>query len=92
MEELQKKYLNTWALGNVGGAASEAFLGMFLLYFYNQVLGLEPFLCGLGIAVRRDYKETEDTLNRMIDEILEANKKVDEVKARLGIEEVYKSD
>ena len=51
MEELQKKYLNTWALGNVGGAASEAFLGMFLLYFYNQVLGLEPFLCGLGIAL-----------------------------------------
>ena len=51
MESLQKKYLNTWALGNVGGAASEAFLGMFLLYFYNQVLGLEPFLCGLGIAL-----------------------------------------
>ena len=51
MEELQKKYLNTWALGNVGGAASEAFLGMFLLYFYNQVLGLDPFLCGLGIAL-----------------------------------------
>ncbi len=51
MEKLQKKYLNTWALGNVGGAASEAFLGMFLLYFYNQVLGLEPFLCGLGIAL-----------------------------------------
>ena len=24
---------------------------MFLLYFYNQVLGLEPFLCGLGIAL-----------------------------------------
>ena len=42
--------------------------------------------------MRRDYKETEDTLNRMIDEILEANKKVYEVKARLGIEEVYKSD
>ena len=51
MEELQKKYLNTWAIGNVGGAATEAFLGMFLLYFYNQVLGLEPFLCGLGIAL-----------------------------------------
>ena len=51
MESLQTKYLNIWALGNVGGAASEAFLGMFLLYFYNQVLGLEPFLCGLGIAL-----------------------------------------
>jgi len=24
---------------------------MFLLYFYNQVLGLDPFLCGLGIAL-----------------------------------------
>ena len=51
MEDLQKKYLNTWAIGNVGGAATEAFLGMFLLYFYNQVLGLDPFLCGLGIAL-----------------------------------------
>tara|TARA_B100001029_G_scaffold115482_1_gene95530 strand:+ start:73 stop:1503 length:1431 start_codon:yes stop_codon:yes gene_type:complete len=51
VEDLQKKYLNTWAIGNVGGAATEAFLGMFLLYFYNQVLGLDPFLCGLGIAL-----------------------------------------
>ena len=60
---------------------------------FTYGLGFLTFLIGgLGIAVRRDYKETEDTLNRMIDEILEANKKVDEVKARLGIEEVYKSD
>ena len=42
--------------------------------------------------MRRDYKETEDTLNLMIDEIVATNKKVDEVKARLGIEEVYKPD
>jgi Na+/melibiose symporter-like transporter len=49
--DLQKKYLNSWALGSVGGGASEAFLSMFLLYFYNQVLGLDPFLCGLGIAL-----------------------------------------
>ena len=51
MQELQKKYLNSWAVSSVGGGASEAFLSMFLLYFYNQVLGLDPFLCGLGIAL-----------------------------------------
>ena len=51
MQDLQKKYLNSWAIGSVGGGASEAFLSMFLLYFYNQVLGLDPFLCGLGIAL-----------------------------------------
>ncbi len=51
MEQLQQKYLNSWAIGAIGGGASEAFLSMFLLYFYNQVLGLEPFLCGLGIAL-----------------------------------------
>ena len=51
MQELQNKYLNSWAIGSVGGGASEAFLSMFLLYFYNQVLGLDPFLCGLGIAL-----------------------------------------
>ena len=49
MQDLQKKYLNS--LGSVGGGASEAFMSMFLLYFYNQVLGLNPFLCGLGIAL-----------------------------------------
>ena len=38
-------------MSSAGGAASEAFLSMFLLYFYNQVLGLDPFLCGLGIAL-----------------------------------------
>ena len=51
MQELQKKYLNSWAVSSAGGGASEAFLSMFLLYFYNQVLGLDPFLCGLGIAL-----------------------------------------
>ncbi len=51
MQNLQKKYLNSWAIGNVGGGASEAFLSMFLLYFYNQVLGLDPFLCSLGIGL-----------------------------------------
>ena len=51
MQDLQKKYLNSWAIGSVGGGASEAFMSMFLLYFYNQVLGLNPFLCGLGIAL-----------------------------------------
>ena len=51
MQELQKKYLNSWAVSAAGGGASEAFLSMFLLYFYNQVLGLDPFLCGLGIAL-----------------------------------------
>ena len=51
MQDLQKKYLNSWAIASVGGGASEAFLSMFLLYFYNQVLGLDPFLCGLGIAL-----------------------------------------
>jgi Na+/melibiose symporter-like transporter len=51
VQELQKKYLNSWAIASVGGGASEAFLSMFLLYFYNQVLGLDPFLCGLGIAL-----------------------------------------
>jgi len=51
VQELQKKYLNSWAVSSVGGGASEAFLSMFLLYFYNQVLGLDPFLCGLGIAL-----------------------------------------
>ena len=51
MQDLQKKYLNSWAIGSIGGGASEAFMSMFLLYFYNQVLGLNPFLCGLGIAL-----------------------------------------
>ena len=60
---------------------------------FTYGLGFLTFLIGgLGLSVRRDYKETEDTLNLMIDEIVATNKKVDEVKARLGIEEVYKPD
>ena len=47
---------------------------------------------GLGLAVRQDYKKTEATLDRLIVEVWEQNKKVVEVKARLGIKEVYKPE
>jgi len=47
---------------------------------------------GLGLAFRQDYIKTEDTLDRLVDEIWAASENANEVKARLGIKEIYKSD
>ena len=76
------------------------FLSIFGLVLINNTenefvygLGFLTFLIGgLGIAVRQDYKKTEDTLDRLILEVWEGNKKAAEVKARLGIKEVYKPE
>jgi len=45
------KALNSWATGAIGSVGAEVFLSLFLYYFYNQVLGLSPFLTGLAIAL-----------------------------------------
>ena len=76
------------------------FLSIFGLVFLNNadnelVYGLGFLTCligGLGLAVRQDYKKTEDILDRLIAEVWESNMKAGEVKARLGIKEVYKSE
>ena len=76
------------------------FLTIFGLVFLNNadnelVYGLGFLTCligGLGLAVRQDYKKTEDILDRLIAEVWESNMKAGEVKARLGIKEVYKSE
>jgi hypothetical protein len=76
------------------------FLTIFGLVFLNNadnelVYGLGFLTCligGLGLAVRQDYKKTEDILDRLIEEVWESNMKAGEVKARLGIKEVYKPE
>ena len=76
------------------------FLSIFGLVFLNNadnelVYGLGFLTCligGLGLAVRQDYKKTEDILDRLIEEVWESNMKAGEVKARLGIKEVYKPE
>ena len=76
------------------------FLSIFGLVLINNTenefvygLGFLTFLIGgLGLAVRQDYKKTEATLDRLIVEVWERNKKAAEVKARLGIREVYKPE
>ena len=76
------------------------FLTIFGLVFLNNadnelVYGLGFLTCligGLGLAVRQDYKKTEDILDRLIAEVWESNMKAGEVKARLGIKEVYKPE
>ena len=47
---------------------------------------------GLALAFRQDYRKTEETLDRLIDEVWQASEIANEVKARLGIKEIYKSD
>ena len=60
---------------------------------FTYGLGFLTFLFGgLGLAFRQDYKKNEDTLDQLVHEFMNANEKADEVKARLGIKEVYKSD
>ena len=76
------------------------FLSIFGLVLLNNadnefVYGLGFLTCligGLGLAVRQDYKKTEDILDRLIQEVWESNIKAGEVKARLGIKEVYKPE
>lgn len=76
------------------------FLTIFGLVFLNNadnelVYGLGFLTCligGLGLAVRQDYKKTEDILDRLIAEVWESNMKAGEVRARLGIKEVYKPE
>ena len=76
------------------------FLTIFGLVLLNNAdnefvygLGFLTFLIGgLGLAVRQDYKKTEDILDRLIEEVWESNMKAGEVKARLGIKEVYKPE
>ena len=56
-------------------------------------LGFLTFLIGgLALAFRQDYRKTEETLDRLIDEVWQASEIANEVKARLGIKEIYKSD
>ena len=73
---------------------------LFILVLLNNAqdefaygLGFLTFMTGgLGLAFRQDYIKTEDTLDRLVDEIWAASENANEVKARLGIKEIYKSD
>lgn len=40
-----------WGLGKTADAAILHFLSMFLLYYYNQILGLKPFLATVALAI-----------------------------------------
>ena len=51
MQELQKKYLNSWAIASVGGGASEAFLSMLTQWKPNLVL--------VGLPLNMDDTESE---------------------------------
>ena len=46
----------------------------------------------INLLNKINYKKNEDTLDQLVHEFMNANEKADEVKARLGIKEVYKSD
>ena len=73
---------------------------LFILVLLNNAqdefaygLGFLTFMTGgLGLAFRQDYKKTEEALDRLVDEIWAASENANEVKARLGIKEIYKSD
>ena len=73
---------------------------LFILVLLNNAqdefaygLGFLTFMTGgLGLAFRQDYKKTEETLDRLVDEIWAASENANEVKVRLGIKEIYKSD
>ena len=51
VQELQKKYLNSWAIASVGGGASEAFLSMLTQWKPNLVL--------VGLPLNMDDTESE---------------------------------
>ena len=40
-----------WGVGKVADAAIINFISMFLLYFYNQIMGLGPLLTGVALAL-----------------------------------------
>tara|TARA_B110000238_G_scaffold200771_1_gene252274 strand:+ start:548 stop:1999 length:1452 start_codon:yes stop_codon:yes gene_type:complete len=40
-----------WGIGKVGDSAISNFLSIFLLYYYNQILGLDPVLASLALAI-----------------------------------------
>lgn len=46
-----KKRMLIWGLGRTADAAILNFTSMFLLYYYNQILGLEPFYAGIALAL-----------------------------------------
>ena len=49
-----------WCSGSVGMSACNSFLGMLLLYYYNQVLGLSAILASAAIAVSVAFDALSD--------------------------------
>ncbi len=49
-----------WCMGNGGMSACNSFLGMLLLYYYNQVLGLSAILASVAIAVSVTFDAFSD--------------------------------
>ena len=51
-----------WGVGKVGDAALANFLSMFLLYYYNQVLGLSAVLAGVALFISTLIDAVSDPL------------------------------
>ena len=51
-----------WGVGKVGDAALVNFLSMFLLYYYNQVLGLSAVLAGVALFISTLIDAVSDPL------------------------------
>ena len=51
-----------WLAGSVANGGLYNFLGMFLLYYYNQVLGLSAILASLAIAISIGLDAISDPL------------------------------
>jgi len=49
-----------WCAGSVGNAGLFEFLGMFLLYYYNQILGLSAYLATIAIAISMTFDALSD--------------------------------
>ena len=51
-----------WLAGNAGNAGIFEFLHLFLLYFYNQILGLPAYLASLAIAISITFDAVSDPM------------------------------
>ena len=49
-----------WCAGSVGNGGLFEFLGMFLLYYYNQILGLSAYLATFAIAISITFDAISD--------------------------------
>lgn len=51
-----------WAVGRLADTAMSSFLSFFLVYYYNQVLGLDPLLTTLAIAISMVFDGLSDPI------------------------------